>query len=563
MTDLSTLVGAIRAAADLVGVSAPPGPWLPPLPETLTVADLDAVESGSPVAAPIGLADEPGRQAQTPYVLDLERTGAVVAAGMARSGRSTLLRTLAAGLADRSSPADLHLYTLDYGSRALAPLAALPHCGAYVDPDEPERVERLLALLTAEVARRRRVLASGGHASVREQREAVAPRDRLPYLVLLLDQYEAFSSRHSDVDGGRLVELLDALLRSGPAVGLFPVLSTDRTGFGYRLASAIATRLVLRQADPEQASVFGVEARGLPRHMPPGRLVSVPAEWEVQVALLDPDPSGAAQAAAFERLAASLARRWDGVDAARLPHRVDPLPEAISLREVSRLRVRVDEAGVPPPTRCTVGVGGDHLAAIDLDLAESGATFLVSGPPRTGRSTALAAIVASLAGRQSGALPVIALCPRPSPLRDLRSLAGVADVLVGREVSDELADTLAELGGPAAIVVDDAELLADEPVAALLERLAQGARDSGHLVIAAGTTEDFQTQRYRGWLAALRRSRAGLLLNPAGPADGEVFDVRLPRSTCGGWPAGRGLLIWRGGMTPMQVPTVDLVAVDR
>jgi len=223
----------------------------------------------------------------------------------------------------------------------------------------------------------------------------------------------------------------------------------------------------------------------------------------------------------------------------------------------------VDEAGVPPPTRCTVGVGGDHLAAIDLDLAESGATFLVSGPPRTGRSTALAAIVASLAGRQSGALPVIALCPRPSPLRDLRSLAGVADVLVGREVSDELADTLAELGGPAAIVVDDAELLADEPVAALLERLAQGARDSGHLVIAAGTTEDFQTQRYRGWLAALRRSRAGLLLNPAGPADGEVFDVRLPRSTCGGWPAGRGLLIWRGGMTPMQVPTVDLVAVDR
>lgn len=581
VTDLTALVAAVRAAAEEAGVAAPPGPWLPPLPTELTLAGLEAGDTGSPAAVPIGLADEPARQAQRPYVLDLAAAGAVAVAGMARSGRSTLLRTLAAALAERSSPLDVHLYVLDYGSRALAPLRALPHCGAYVDADEPERVERLLGLLTAEVGRRRRVLAAGSHSSIREQRSAVAESDRLPYVVLLLDQYEAFLARHSDVDGGRLVDVVDGLLRNGPAVGVLAVLSTDRSGFGHRLASAVATRLVLRQADPEQAAVYGLEPRSLPRAMPPGRLVTVPAETEVQVALLDPDPGGAAQAAAVERLVDALARRWDGADRRRLPHRVDPLPEVIQLAEVAALRPAAgpgaragDRAGATAgaaagaraipgaaPAVCTVGVGGDHLAPVDLDLAEAGATFLVSGPPRAGRSGALAALVTSLAGRASGVLPVVLLCPRPSPLRDLRGLSGVADVLFGRDVAEDLTDLLAELPGPAAVVVDDAELLADEPVAAVLEGLARDARDEGGLVIAAGTTEDLQAMRFRGWPAALRRARAGLLLNPAGPTDGEVFEARLPRSTCGGWPPGRGLLVWRGALTPVQVPMVDLVAV--
>ncbi len=559
-TDLTVLVAAAKKAANRLGVAAPPSPWLPPLPDRITVAELEPVPAGFPVAVPLGLVDEPAQQAQSTYVLDLEQAAPIALAGMSRSGRSTLLRTLAATLADRSSPADVHLYAIDYGSHALAPLTALPHVGACVGGDEPDRVERLLALLTAEVSRRQRVLADGGYSSLREQRAALAAADRLPYLVLLVDQHETFLSRHQEIDGGRLVEELDGLLRRGPAVGILPVLATDRSGFGHRLAGTVATRLVLRQADPDQVATFGLAPKAMPRRMPPGRAIAVPAGVEVQAALLAPDPDGAAQAAAVHRLAGRLDQRWDGLDPDRLPHRVDPLPGSITITELAALR---PTNGPVTPTTCTIGAGGDHLGPVDVDLADAGGVLLVSGPPRSGRSATLAALLWSLAGRDTGELPAVLLCPRPSPLRDLADLPGVAGVLDGTDPAEELEEILGELRGPAAVVVDDAELLVDTLVAGRLDRLAQTARDSGSVVIAAGTTDDLLVQRYRGWLATIRRARAGLLLNPGSYTDGEVFDARLPRSIAGGWPPGRGLLVWRGATVAVQVPMADAVSDAR
>ncbi|MBO0868304.1 MAG: cell division protein FtsK, partial [Micromonosporaceae bacterium] len=210
------------------------------------------------------------------------------------------------------------------------------------------------------------------------------------------------------------------------------------------------------------------------------------------------------------------------------------------------------------PAECVVAAGGDHLGPVRVDLAETGA-FLVAGPPRSGRSTALVTMVESLAGRASGELPVVLLCPRPSPLRELADLEGVIAVLSTMDSSADLDELLggpdSTGGGPIALVVDDAELLADGPVAPALEHFVRYARDTGSVLIAAGTTDDLQLQRYRGWLATARRARSGLLLTPASYVDGELFDLRLPRSTGGSAPPGRGLLVARGACLPVQVPT--------
>jgi DNA segregation ATPase FtsK/SpoIIIE, S-DNA-T family len=561
-TDLTVLVAAVRAAAGQLGVAAPAGPWLPPLPDRVTLTDLDATAqrdtaevadpaARNPVAVTIGLADLPERQDQVPFELDLERTGPVLLAGMARSGRSTVLRTAAASLAAGTSPVDVHLYAVDYGGHALAPLAALPHCGACVDADEPDRVERLLDLLTTEMARRAQALGAGGHTSLREQRAAAAAPERLPYLILLIDGYEAFVARHAEVDGGRLVETVDAVLRRGPAVGIVPVLATDRSGFNHRLSSAVATRLVFRQADPDDLALFGVHPRQAPRTMPAGRAVAVPDGMEVQVALLAPDPDGAAQATAVAELASALAARWDGVDAGRLPRRVDSLPHSITAADVMELRS--EPSRMTGPAVCTVGAGGDHLGPVDVDIAELGSTLLISGPPRSGRSTALAAVVGSLAGRMTRHYALLLCCPRRSPLADLEGLDGVVTVLRGAGLGADLDRALGEMSGPVAVVVDDAEVLADGMAADVMDRLTRTVRDDGNLVIAAGTTDDLAGQRYRGWLAGMRRSRCGLLLNPLSHVDGEVFELRLPRSTRGGWPPGRALLVERGSSTAVQI----------
>src|SRR5581483_215346 len=89
-TDLSVLVDAIAAAATRLGIAEQRSPWLPPLPETVT---LDAVprapERGASDVAPVpfGITDIPARQAREPLTVDLAHGGHLVIAGAPRSGR--------------------------------------------------------------------------------------------------------------------------------------------------------------------------------------------------------------------------------------------------------------------------------------------------------------------------------------------------------------------------------------------------------------------------------------------------------------------------------------------
>ncbi|GAB2466439.1 FtsK/SpoIIIE domain-containing protein [Jatrophihabitans fulvus] len=551
-TDLGQLVAAITTAAEGLALEQPRRPWLPPLPAQVPAAWLpEPVRSTT--SAVIGLVDRPAAQSQDPFAIDLDATGPVVVAGAVRSGRSTALRTLAGSLASATPPADLHLYALDCGNHALAALDALPHTGAVIDGTDEARTERLLGMLGEEIARRQRLFSSAGFGSLAEQRAAVAAEDRLPHLVLLLDRLESFVGRYEEHDSGALLDRLETLLRTGPAVGVGCVLATDRTGLTHRLGSAVGARLVLAQATTDDLVHFGVDHRSVPGHMPPGRAIWTPTGEEVQVAILGDDPSGTAQLAQLRRLGEDLTRRWDGLPALNRPRRLDPLPEEIDTEQVAALRTGPRPAS---PTVVTVGVGGDHLAPVDLDVAELGGALVVAGPARSGRSTALRTMVESLRG---GPLPIVIAAPRPSPLRDV---SGDDVTVLATDVAAGLRAALESASGPLALVVDDAELLDDHALQGVLETFVRNSRDSGSIVLAAGTTDDILLNRYRGWLATARRERSGLLLNPASHVDGEVFELRLPRSTGGGWVPGRALLVRSGAVSTVQVATVPDTADD-
>lgn len=542
LTDLSVLVDAIAAAASAEGVDRPFSPWLAPLPDLVSLEAMDdpslRTDTGAAggLCAVIGLLDRPEIQVQETFVIDLHQTGSLLVIGTVRSGRSTVLRTLVAGLVANRSPEELHLYGIDCGNRALDALVALPHCGAVVSGDDPERLGRLIDLLASMVRQR------GQTGEVR------------PPVVVLVDRFEAFVARYAERDSGRMVDSFDRLLREGRAVGVTFVITGDRTAFTTRLASAVESRLVLRQADRSDYGMLGLDVRHVPGRMPNGRALWAQTGHELQVGILGPDPGEAAQSA---RLAASGTGRWAPPAPERRARRVDPLPERITLAELATLTLPGEAAGPVGDAVVTVGAGGDELGPVQVDLVAVGPGFIVAGPPRSGRSTALATVVTSLAAVPGHSRAIVIVTPRPSPLRDLGNLPGVASVLAGSgaEIADELEQTVGRLDGPAALVIDDGELLSDGAVARSLEGLVRSARDSDLVVVAAATTDDLLLSRFRGWLAETRRSRSGLLLTPASAADGEVFDLRLPRSTGGAWPPGRGLLTLRGQVAPVQVAT--------
>jgi S-DNA-T family DNA segregation ATPase FtsK/SpoIIIE len=530
-TDLCLLVDACVAAAEQLGVPRQLSPWLPPLAGVVSLDDLPV--SVDPVAgrpgrvAPLvfGVCDVPHAQGRRPLALDLDASTHLMVLGSPRSGRTTALRTIAGALARTASANDVHLYAVDPGGAGLGALAGLPHTGAVVARDQPERLDRVLAFLAAEVARRQALLAAAGHAGITEQRAGSLPADRLPHLLLLLDRWEAFVSTYQDIDAGRLVDLMYRLLREGPSAGLHVVLTADRSGLVGRVSSMVEDRLVLRLADPGDYAGAGVPARLVPAQLPPGRGWALSGgPLAAQVALLTEDASGPGQTEALRRLSAQVA-----APSVCRPRRVEVLPTRVPLASLPR------SSG----SRVVLGLGGDELAPVEVDLADDG--FLVAGPPRSGRSSALLTMTAQL---RSAGSRVVAIAPRPSPLR---SLPGC---LTDGDASYDLEALLRS--GPTALVIDDAELLVDSALAPLLERAVREMRDTGSLVLVGGTTDELVTG-YRGFVVELRRSKTGVLLSPQGPADGDLLGVRLSRAVGGEIRPGRGLLCRRGSTEALQL----------
>ncbi|EIV94310.1 FtsK/SpoIIIE domain-containing protein [Frankia sp. QA3] len=610
-TELTVLVRAVREAATVMGLPAPPSPWLPPLPERIALSSLHVLADGDemharPAGPPgrrrseprptgtllapvvIGLSDRCDRQLQQPLTLDLEDGGHLMVVGAPRSGRSTVLRTAAGAIAGALSPRDVHIYGLDYGGGALAALTSLPHTGALVGRDDPERIGRMLARLIVAVEQRRRRLAADGVADLREARRGVAPAGgnaavRLPYLVLLLDGFEGLLASSEDADGGELVESLLRLLGEGPAAGLKVILSTDRRGLIGRLASLIDERLILRMADSGDYALAGISPLDVPEQLTPGRGVVIggrfPTPVEVQVALLDAEPTGRAQVAALRTVGARAqagAAAMAPDRAGDRPFRVEALPDCVSpARMTTAAQARRDapaRRATAPQLRAALGLGGDELDVVDIDLGEDPG-FVVGGPPRSGRSSALLTIALSLL---AGGSDVVAVTPRPSALRALAGHSGVlavvdaelshlagSDSVGGSGLPFPPPGTTQPLSGmvppwavmqgdrPPVVLVDDAELIGEQ-AAAELASFWQRARDAGGALVVAGATEELVLQ-YRGFVVDVRREGHGLLLAPRRPVDGELLGVRLPRTSPGPAPAGRGFLVRRGVLLPVQV----------
>ena len=551
ITDLKILVEAIRRAAAGLGVPAQPSPWLVPLPRELLLRDLPA--PGEPPEAghapiPFGLIDLPAIQRQQPAVIDLDTFGHLMAVGAPRSGRSQLLRTLAAAVAMSCGCADTHLYGLDCGNGALLPLAELPHCGAVVTRTQDERAARLLARLAAELTRRQDLLAAGGFAGIAEQRAATAPGQRLPHILVLLDQWEGFTATLAEAGGGALTDVITRILAEGASAGIHLIMTGDRSLLAGRIAAMCEDKLVFRLAERDDYALAGLRPRDLPADLPPGRAFRAGTGTETQVALLVPDPAGQAQATGLRQVADWATARDAAIPPARRPFRVDLLPARIGFAEAWRLR--------PPgtgPLWALAGVGGDELTALGPDLGEGIPAFIVAGPARSGRSSVLLSMTRALL---SGRAQAILVTPRPSPLRSLAGEPGVARSFEQSDLGiDELRAAMAAFTGPGAVVIDDADLLADCEASTELSKIITRATGRPLALVLAGDP-DTLASGFGGWQADARRARRGCLTAPQTLPEGDLVGVRLPHDRVGRPPRpGRALLhTGDGTLTTIAIP---------
>ena len=510
--DLTRLVEAIRTEAELRKFARPRQPWPEPLKASIPLEDVLPTDRSRENRVWFAMADDPERQRQDPTGWSL--SGNLVLYGIAGSGTTTALASIALSAASCWSPDDLHIYALDFGAGDLAALGRLPHTGkgGVVPASQRERQVRLVRYL---------------HESLRQRKDLPAPeRAALPRLVCLVDNIRGFIGAFDESGGDEVLLEFSRVWSEGTEVGIHTAATADQiSALPSRLASLAEQKWLFRLADPQEYGNFGINPKRVPRPAP-GRAILANSAQVVQVAWVGPDLESFVQSAGAQMN-----------KPIRPPKSIEVLPDRVSVAEIAGA-ARLDRS----PWLLPIGIGDNSLTPVCLRLYEA-EHATIAGPGRTGKTNALEVLAEVVRCRPD--VRVLGVALGRSPLRESHRL----DDLIGDQQSlDMLYDIVATTPSPHLILVDDADQIEDEQD--VFSRLLTLRRPDVHLVIA-GRADALRT-KYGHWTAKVRRSKVGLLLKPNLDTDGEVLDVELPKRHRVHMMAGRGYLVDNGDLEVVQ-----------
>ncbi|GGF02079.1 FtsK/SpoIIIE domain-containing protein [Mycetocola zhadangensis] len=213
-------------------------PWLDPLPSRIALEDLEPADG-----IRLGLADLPGMQRQDTAVWRPEVDGSVLVVGTARSGKTTLLDVVTAEVTTARS-------------------GHAPWTFVRVGTDDEETWD----VVTGLAARLRTGLDPGQRT------------------LLLIDDLDSIFARMDDEYGTKLRDAVVEILRDGPRLSLWSMLTAQRlTGSLGALSGFAGALLVLRVANRQEHLMTGGESATWVANRGPGN-----ATWRgatVQIAL--------------------------------------------------------------------------------------------------------------------------------------------------------------------------------------------------------------------------------------------------------------------------------------
>ncbi|MEU8516969.1 type VII secretion protein EccCa [Kitasatospora sp. NPDC048722] len=561
-TELGVVVGQLENAAPPVRRI-----WLPPLPAAIALdsvaGPLDVGPRGMQLTGrrgrlqvPLGLLDDPTRQWQGNWILDLTVAGGHVAfIGGPQSGKTTLLRTLVLSLALTHTPQEVGVYGLDLVGGGLQALAGLPHVGGIAGRADRERAARTVEEVRAMLTAREDLFRDHNIDSV-DQLRSLHAAGRLPELasaeiVLVIDGFGALRDDFEELDDA----VLDILKRGG-GYGIHVVAGMLRWN-DVRIAaqSNFGTRAELRLNDPSESSIERKLSETLSADEP-GRVLT-DGRLFAQVALprIDGLADNGELGTVLEQTARTVRATWTG----ELAQPVRVLPHV--------LEPHLLPGPVAEPRRVPIGLDQTALAPVLLDLFHHDQHLLVLGDSECGKSNLLKTIAGGLIERHGEDEIVFAVMDPRRSLRGVipeeynggyaynaRMCAGLAAAVAG-ELEKRLPDENAPLedlepgrwrgGGPRIVVlVDDYDVLTtagQSPLAPFLPYLPSAADIGLHFVVTrrvAGASRGM----YEPLVQGLRESGASALVMTGDRGEGQLF----PGVYAAQQPAGRGVIVRRG-----------------
>ncbi len=207
--------------------------------------ELDFAASGTRLTFALGR-DVAGRA----QAVDLAKMPHLLIAGATGSGKSVMVNALITSLLCNAKPDDARLILMDLKRVELAGYNGLPHLLVPVIT-EPERAKAALKWAVAEMEHRYRKFAGATARNLKAFNETrVDPADRLPYIVIIIDELADLMMR----EGKNVEDPIVRLAQKARATGIHMVLATQRpsvnvvTGlikanFPSRIAFAMASQI--------------------------------------------------------------------------------------------------------------------------------------------------------------------------------------------------------------------------------------------------------------------------------------------------------------------------------
>lgn len=457
--------------------------------------------------------------------------------GATGSGKSELLRTIAAGMIVRHSPDELNLVLIDFkGGATFLGLERLHHVSAVITnlADSAPMVVRAKDALAGEIHRRQQLLRRAGNsvnlAAYQQRRRTDPSLPVLPTLFVIVDEFAELLAQQPD-----FAELFTMVGRIGRSLGVHLLLASQRLDEGRLrgLESHLSYRICLKTATAaESRAVLGVaDAAQLPAapgaailRTGDGRLVRFAATY-----LGGPAPRRAQTASS----AATVQLFTSEQAAPPVTDEVVASTETALDAIVDRFQCQGNPAHrlwLPPLTRSpnlaqlepvsagdlTAVIGLIDLpfeqrqAPIVVDLAGALGSVAVVGAPRSGKSSTVCALTTALAARhEPHRIQFYGIDFGGGSLDAIRGLPHVGSV-AGRNESELVRRTVSHVGailsaresrvgadqyGDVFLVVDGWSTLREEY--ADLETVITGIATRGlsfgiHLILTAGRWADIR-----------------------------------------------------------------------
>ncbi|MFJ8215907.1 type VII secretion protein EssC [Bacillus cereus] len=366
-SELDAVIDYIHDYAEVNEIEALARPWLPPLPESVYLQDLHAIQfkeawtkEKKPLQATVGLLDQPELQSQTPLTLDISKDGHVAVFSSPGYGKSTFLQSVIMDVARQHSPEHLHVYLLDFGTNGLMPLKSLPHVADIITLDQVEKCEKFLRRIEDLLKDRKQLLSKYGVASLEMYERA--SKEVLPTILITLDNYDAVREAGFVEDFERIIA---QIVREGAAVGIHLMLTATRqNALRVQVNTNIKLQIALYMIDEAESRAIVGRTELKIEELAGRGLVKIDEPTIFQTALPTNGEDVLTRIENIQAEGKEMDSFWNG----ERPKAIPMVPEVLEYKEfIAWPETRkIIEAG-----KLTFGVETENVTPLELDLTEA------------------------------------------------------------------------------------------------------------------------------------------------------------------------------------------------